>query len=126
MCTHSYRLHGYFLKPLPSSLAKGEDSRILSFVYECLFAKGVQSKVITMVMTLTENLLKEITDTEEGDTLHSCHGYTLVMPHVSILMKYISERVAKCIQGPSQQYNLKKELVVLSMYEKKLSFLPSI
>ena len=92
----------------------------MGYVYPCLFAKGVTSKVTDIVIEMTENLLQEASSPSE---LQGCAvmpeqglpvGCQVVAPHVNVLLKYAAMAVEGRLGHPATRRPLGRELSMLS------------
>ena len=90
----------------------------MGYVYPCLFAKGVTSKVADVVIEMTENLLQDTGQvgcvvTPEQELPLGCQ---VVLPHVKALLKYVAVAVEGSLGQRTARKSLGRELSVLSRF----------
>lgn len=92
----------------------------MGYVYPCLFAKGVTSKVTNIVIEMTENLLQEASSPSEqpGCAMTPEQGLPVgcqvVAPHISVLLKYVAMAVKGRLGRAAARRPLSRELSMLS------------
>ena len=94
----------------------------MAYVYPCLFAKGVTSKVTDVVIEMTENLLLDtgVPSQQPGCVMTPEQelplGCQVVLPHMKALLKYVAVAVEGSLGQHTARKSLTRELSMLSRF----------